>query len=506
MKITFSPENTIGKADRMLYGHFLEHFHRQVYGGVYDPTSKFADEDGFRTDVLDALKRINTPIIRWPGGCYVSAYDWHCGVGKDRTPTYDKAWRVEESNAFGTDEFIKLCRKLGCEPYICTNAGTGTAQEMSDWVEYCNIKDMGRFAKERVANGSPEPFAVKYWSIGNENWGGHEMGAKDSDEWGRLVRESAKMMLRVDPTLELSAASIDNLDWNLNLLRAAGSYLDWISIHGYWDFSPDGVTYQDYNTVMLHTGEGISGGIDRVRAYLTALGLEKRIKISYDEWNLRGWYHPNVMDLWYREGKRYEDEDFYKNEVIAPRDLNDVNSTYTLADAVFTASFLNTCLRNCDLVKMACFSPVVNTRGAIFTHSDGIVLRPQYFVFELYANLLFDNVLDIWTHGTPAMSGRLGRREVTVDALDVVVTEKDGKYAIAAINKDPAHAHELELHSIGADFAQMKLHTLTAPTVDAYNDIGKTDVGIKTSEALPYSPKIVLEPHSVNVIELFPAE
>ncbi len=485
----------------MIYGHFLEHFHRQVYGGVYDPTSRFADEDGFRRDVLDALKKIKTPIIRWPGGCYVSAYDWHCGVGKNRIPTYDKAWRVEESHEFGTDEFIKLCRKLECEPYICTNAGTGTAEQMSDWVEYCNIRDMGRFAKERIENGYPEPHAVKFWSIGNENWGGHEMGAKDSEEWGRLVRESAKMMLRVDPTLELSAASIDNLDWNLNLLRAAGSYLDWISIHGYWDFSPDGKRYQDYDTVMLHTGEGISGGIDRVRAYLTALGLEKRIKIAYDEWNLRGWYHPNVMDLWYRDIKRTEDGEFYKNEVIGPRDLNDVNSTYTMADAVFSAAFLNACLRNCDLVKMACFSPVVNTRGAIYTYEDGIVLRPQYFVFDLYSNILKENVLDIWTKDTPTLSGRLGHRNVTVDALDVIVTEADGEYAIAAINKSSSEAYELDLVSIGAEFKEMILHTLNGPSPDSYNDVDKNDVGVK-SVTLPYTGKVTLEPHSVNVIEL----
>ncbi|MBR5618331.1 MAG: alpha-N-arabinofuranosidase, partial [Clostridia bacterium] len=125
MKIICGRKHVVGTADRMLYGHFLEHFHRQIYAGVFDPSSPLADEDGFRQDVLDALRRIRTPIIRWPGGCFVSAYNWKYGVGKDRVPVYDKAWRVEEPNRFGTDEFIKLCRKIGCEPYICTNAGTG---------------------------------------------------------------------------------------------------------------------------------------------------------------------------------------------------------------------------------------------------------------------------------------------------------------------------------------------------------------------------------------------
>lgn len=504
MKITFTPGQTVGQADRMLYGHFLEHFHRQIYGGIYDPESRFSDEDGFRTDVLEALKRITPPIIRWPGGCYVSAYDWKKGVGKTRVPAFDKAWRVEESHKFGTDEFIKLCRKLGCEPYICTNAGTGSAEDMSDWVEYCNLESMGQYAKRRIENGYKEPHNVKYWSIGNENWGGHEIGAKDQEEWGRFVRESAKMMLRVDPTLELSAAALDNLDWNLHLLRDAGAYLDWVSVHSYWDFPGDGEAKpsQDYETVMLHTGEGISGVIDRVRAHLTALGLEKKIKVAYDEWNLRAWYHPNLMDIWNRETKRHEDRKFYENEVIGRRNANDKNEIYTMADAVFSASFLNTCLRNCDLVKMACFSPVVNTRGAIFTHKDGIVLRPQYFVFELYTRYMLDTVLNIWTEDVPKLKGAIGNIEKTVDAIDVVVTHKDGKYAVSAVNKKAEKEEKLILSMIGSHASEMRIHTLNGNSKDSYNDIGRTEVGIESTGWMPLKEEIMLQAHSVNVIEI----
>ena len=182
----------------------------------------------------------------------------------------------------------------------------------------------------------------------------------------------------------------------------------------------------DYNTVMLRTGADISGAIDRVRAYLTALGLEKQIKIAFDEWNLRGWWHPNLMDTGERSKLRNEDEAFYHNSVIAERDKNDINSVYTMADAVFSASFLNTCLRNCDLVRMACFSPVVNTRGAIFTHENGVVLRPQYFVFELYANLLKETVLDVWKEDVPTRSGCIRDDVKTVDTADIVITY-DGK-------------------------------------------------------------------------------
>ncbi|MCR5782993.1 MAG: alpha-N-arabinofuranosidase [Clostridia bacterium] len=502
MIVICSKKQTVGKADKMLFGHFLEHFHRQIYGGVFEPGSPLSDEDGFRTDVLEALRRIRTPIIRWPGGCYVSAYDWKCGVGDPRVPTYDKAWRVEESHKFGTDEFIKLCRKIGCKPYICTNAGTGSAEDMSDWVEYCNLKTMGRWAKKRMENGFSEPHNVRYWSIGNENWGSHEIGAKDAEEWGRLVRESAKMMLRVDPTIELSAASIPDLDWNLNLLRTAGQFLDLISIHGYWGNTENGVIPDSYDTVMLHTGEDISGSIDRVRAYLTALGLEKQIKIAYDEWNLRGWYHPNLMDIRDRARLSREDENFYMDSVIGERDKNDINSIYTMADAVFSASFLNTCMRNCDIVKMACFSPVVNTRGAIFTYPEGIVLRPQFFVFEMYANLLKDTVLNIWQEDIPTITGRVWDDDKTVSTVDTVVTTDGKGYAVAAVNKDPGSGQLITLRFTEDAPRLMRVHTLNGPSADSYNDIGRTDVSVATSEYIPFEGSVTLLPHSVNVIEL----
>ena len=310
------------------------------------------------------------------------------------------------------------------------------------------------------------------------------------------------MMLRVDPTIELSAASIPDLDWVLNLLRTAGQYLDWISIHGYWGKPETSPAVNDYDTVVLHTGEDISGAIDRVRAYLTALGLEKRISIAYDEWNLRGWWHPNLMETWDRGRLRNEDEAFYRDRVIGERDRNDVNSVYTMADAVFSASFLNTCLRNCDLVRMACFSPVVNTRGAIYTHENGVVLRPQYFVFELYANLLKDTVLDIWTEDTPTISGRAGDEERTVYAVDAVVTCGGTEYAVAAINKDPVREQTVELCFLEDAPRKMRIHTLNGPSPDAYNDVGRTEVGITAGEWVPFGGAVQLPPHSVSVIEL----
>ena len=231
MKYHVNEKRAIGKRSPMLYGHFIEHFHRQIYDGIYDPGNKLSDEEGFRKDIIEAMKKIKVPVLRWPGGCFVSSYHWKDGVGENRQPFFDKAWRVEDPNTFGTDEYIHMCRKIGCEPYICTNAGTGTAEEMSDWVEYCNLKNEGKYAKWRIANGEEQPYNVKYWSIGNENYGNWEIGAKSSEEWWRLVKEAAKMIKHVSPIVQLSAAALPDIDWTMSLLKHCGAYLDWISLH-----------------------------------------------------------------------------------------------------------------------------------------------------------------------------------------------------------------------------------------------------------------------------------
>ena len=296
MKLYIDPRRVLFRRDPMLYGQFLEHFDRQIYGGVFMPGHPLSDEDGFRRDVLEALRDIRVPVIRWPGGCFVSAYHWKDGVGPERTPMFDKAWRVEDPNDFGTDEYIDMCRKIGCEPYICTNAGTGPAEEMSDWAEYCNLEHEGKYAGWRIANGHPEPYNVKYWSVGNENYGFWEIGARERTEWGRLVEESAKMLLRVDPEIELSAAALADVDWNLAILRNCGPLLKWISIHSYWDQLNQVNQLATYEESMAYTGD-LERDIRKVRGLLCALGLEKQVRIAFDEWNLRGWHHPNFAGI-----------------------------------------------------------------------------------------------------------------------------------------------------------------------------------------------------------------
>lgn len=483
MKFYADKNKVIGEKSDLLFGHFLEHFHRQIYKGVYDPSNPLSDEDGFRVDVLEALKKIKTPIIRWPGGCFVSTYNWKKGVGKNRPKVFDKTWRVEDDNSFGTDEFIKLCRKIDCEPYICTNAGTGTIEEMSDWVEYCNLEHEGEYAKMRIENGFEVPHKVKYWSIGNENYGGWELGAKAASEWGRLSVEAAKLMKHVDPTIELSSAAISDVDWNVNLLRHAAPYLNWISLHGYWDHVHENNRFCSYEVAMDKT-IGLDNQVKKVRGLLTALGLEDKIKIAFDEWNLREWYHPKVHGVV---------QGITKEEYLYPRDKNDDNTMYTMADAVFSACFLNMCMRNCDIVGMANFSPVVNTRGCICTHEDGIVLRSTYFVFLLYVNYLGETVLDCWN------------TEKDAD-FDIVPTyfKETGQYALAVVNKNKDTEKDLELNLDCT--GNVSMHYISGESCDSYNDIGHTEIDIIDTEIGEYRKgmKVKIAPHSVSIICINP--
>lgn len=493
-EIKIQENRIIGKRNEKIYGHFLEHFHRQVYGGIYDPNSPLSDENGFRKDVIEALKNISPPVLRWPGGCFVSAYHWKDGIGKHREPAFDKAWRVEDDNSFGTDEYMEFCRKINVEPYICTNAGSGTPEEMSDWVEYCNLKDQGKWAKSRIQNGHPEPYRVKYWSIGNENYLEGEIGPKSSQEWGQYVKVSAKMMKRVDPSIQLLAASTDDLDWNIKLLRTAGNLLDWISIHDYWDTLHQVNHPSDYETCMIKS-LNVGDKIYKTKHILGALGCLGKIKIAFDEWNLRGWHHPSV--------------DSATENFLTPRDNNDLNSTYTMADAVFTACFLNECLRNCDVVGMANFAPTVNTRGMIYTYDQGIILRPTYYVFELYTKYMGDIVVDSWTSSNTTFEVTDHEKTYIIPEMDITATidSADQSLRVAVVNRSPEKEVEFYLNSTNiAEYRLLKRYTVWGESKDSYNDIvNPNDVKILEKEEPLLSGtglSLKILPHSVNVLVL----
>ena len=469
----------------MIFGHFIEHFHRQVYDGIYQPGSPLSDEDGFRTDVIEAMKEIKVPIVRWPGGCFVSSYHWTGGVGPERTPVYDKSWAVEDPNTFGTDEYVKWCRKVGCEPYICTNAGTGTAEEMSDWVEYCNLT-VGKWGRLRARYGHPEPYDVKYWSIGNENYGGWELGAKTVDEWGHLVCESAKLMRAVTKDAVLFAAANDDPLWSIPLLQKAGGMLDYISIHGYWDFMVNVNVPSSFTQCMMKTDDPEAQILRTIKLLEDAGFGDGRIKIAFDEWNLKNWHHPGHGNL-------------RKGFDIEARDGNDDNSLYTMSDALFSACFLNSCLRHSDVVDIACFSPIVNTRGALYVHDKGIVKRTTYHVFKMYTSLLEEFMVPLEVHAEKLESE--GRSTGVIDAV-LTVSEDAGRHAYALVNKDPLKAREVSLDFCGKEVGgQVAATVLSGSGVDDYNDVGREDSVVPYETTLEVAlGKVSVPPHSLCIV------
>ena len=474
--------------NRKIFGQFLEHFHRQVYGGVFEPGSPLADKNGFRLDVVNALRELKVPIVRWPGGCFASAYHWREGVGKDRQPSFDKAWGVEDPNTFGTDEFVKWCRMIDAEPYICTNAGTGTFEEMSDWVEYCNLRNKGRNARLRAANGSPEPFNVRYWSIGNENYLGGEIGAKTVEEWAPLVRESAKMMRAVDSEIRILAAATVNGNWTPPMLKTAGKYLDYISIHGYWDALWQRGTHPSGYLACMGFCEKPEQQIQQAVELLNQNGFGDQIKIAFDEWNLRGWHHPGFPG----GGGDQLDK-------IRERDENDLNQTYTMADAVFSASFLNACVRQAKYVHMACMAPVVNVRGPLYVHPQGVVKRTTFHVLQMYSDLLQPNAVAAEITSEP-----LKVNQNAVQALDAVVTTnaRRDQVAIALVNRHPENAArwKLNIHN-GTERGQGTLTVLSGDATDAYNDVAHPDRVVPQTSRVDIQARWVdVPPHSIGIL------
>ena len=247
---------------------------------------------------------------------------------------------------------------------------------------------------------------------------------------------------------------------------------------------------------MAYTHD-IGHSIREVRGLLEALKLEKKIRIAFDEWNLRGWYHPNVHTV--RQG-------ITKEEYLYPRDKNDDNTKYTMADAVFTACFLNELNRNCDIVGMANFAPIVNTRGCIFTHSEGIVLRSTYHVFDLYVNYLGDVVLDTWSEEMPTLEVTSKKGEkLVIDALDLVVTKWSDRpgIALAVVNKDPDRAHSITL-PLEVSGSRVMKYTVRGNSIESYNDVDHEEVRIEKTEPGMYEEgmEIMLEAHSINVIQI----
>ena len=484
--IKVDAERIIGNVNPHIFGHFMEHLGRCVYGGVLD------DHGRYREDIIGAMRRIRPSILRWPGGCFADGYHWSDGVGPlDRRPTrVNLAWRnADESNRFGTDEFVAYCRRLGAEPYICANVGSGTPEEAAGWVEYCNGTGDTPNASLRRANGSEAPFAVRYWGIGNEideTEHINEIGCLSAVDYARAVREYAKLMRRVSPDVSLVAVGSNRgeVDWNLRVLEKAGTWIDYIAQHGYYG------TGDHYSTV--------AGPVDiekRIRMLQSAVelarfttGLAREIPIAFDEWN-----------VWYRT--RSDASQLYEE-------------VYELKDALFVAGTFNALQRMCRIVRMANLAQMVNALGMIHVDAAGMVLTPLYHAFDLYANHTGLTVFDTFTlsdtfdthdNGGPRGLGPLSGVPY-LDASATLREERGRALCLAVVNRhkdEPVECRiKLDGFSVGDAAAVFEL---TGSGPDARNTLQEPEaVTVKARPPVRPAASFVhtFSPRSATVLEI----
>ena len=365
----------IGAIDPRIYSSFIEHMGRAVYTGIYEPGHPTSDDQGLRADVIDLIKPLQLPLIRYPGGNFLSGYRWKDGIGpKETRPVrLDLAWQALEPNTFGTDEFMDFCRKAGTAPMMGVNLGTGTPQDAADLVEYCNFPGSTYYSDLRRQNGSEVPYGVKTWCLGNEMDGPWQICAKSAEEYGTIARESAKMMKLVDPTIELVACGSSNREmptfgsWERTVLRLCWDQIDYLSLHQYYRcIDGDVPTLLARNLEMDSFIREVAQICQEIKA---EKGSDKNIGLSFDEWNV--WYHwqdaKKDSPLW-TVGRRLEEED------------------YTFADALAVGCMINTLINNADTVKIACLAQLVNALSAIMTEPGGSAWAQTIYYPFLYAS------------------------------------------------------------------------------------------------------------------------
>ena len=358
--LTLTRARTIGAVDPRLYGSFIEHLGRAVYGGIYEPGHPSADAYGFRQDVLNLIRELNVSMVRYPGGNFVSGYTWEDGIGplEKRPRRLELAWKSVEPNLFGTDEFMHWCKLAGLAPMMAVNLGTRGIEAAGALVEYCNHPSGTAWSDLRIANGSKDPHNVKVWCLGNEMDGPWQIGHKTAEEYGRLACETAKVMKWTDPSIELVACGSSGRGmatfpaWESTVLEHTYEHVEYISLHTYYgNRTGDTPTFLARSLDMDRFIETVAATCDHVQAHKRS---KKRLYLSFDEWNV--WYHSNTAD------KAMEPWQ------VAPPLLEDV---YNFEDALVVGCMLISLLKHADRVKMACLAQLVNVIAPIMTDNNG---------------------------------------------------------------------------------------------------------------------------------------
>jgi alpha-L-arabinofuranosidase len=469
-RIKLDPDRSIGEVDPLIYGNFVEHLGRMIYGGIYEPGSPLADEHGLRQDVMEAIRELNPTILRYPGGNFVSNYHWMDGVGPERKGQIDLAWHVLEPNTFGTNEYMEFVRQVGAEPYFTVNMGTGTIEEAQEWLVYTNIAEGPYFAELRKKHGYPDPYGIKYWSLGNEMDGFWQIGHMNAEDYVKKALEAAKMMQRTDPSIKLVAAGSSNyrpnadpMHWNRTVLEGLRDVVDYLAIHIYVG-NPDDNYYNFVSTplVMEQRTDLLRGLINEVMQTADR-GDRDPIYVAWDEYNV--WYRARSGD--------------------ALRGREALEEHYNLEDAIVIAGFLNGFVRNADVVKMANMAQLVNVIAPIFTNKEGMFKQTIFYPLALFANNVrgtsLDVLVDSETYDTEEFFIGLGEqttRQLDVPYLDVSATlQEDGTVLVNVVNRhlDQAIAADV-IAQEGAFGGPFEVYEVNGPDVKAMNDFDQETV------------------------------
>lgn len=474
--ITVRDTEPYGVVSPRLYGHFAEHLGRCCYDGLWvgRHCNDIEHVNGFRKDVVNALRAMPTPLLRWPGGCYADHYHWRDGIGPNRPVRLGLSCgrRVLDDNSLGTHEFLRLCELIGAEPYLAGNMGSGSVQEMCDWVEYCNVDISTTLGLERKANGRGEPWGVKLWGVGNENWGCG--GNYDPESYALEYRRYSLMLQHVDPTIEMVVCGHET-DWNrrcLDKLRNHMGFVDHFSIHRYWvkgghgtDFSAD-----DYYA-LLSEAQQTEDFILETRAFIEdATGGQKKVGIALDEWG-----------VWHPEARTW-------GPGPVASEVGDYSQAGTLRDAIATAVGLEVFHRQCDSLSLANLAQVVNVLHApIMTEGGDFWVTPTYHVLAMHK---------------PHLGATAYRCDVTVDT-DLPTGEGAVSATATSGGVTVTNRHLTESAVVRVDAGLTRGWLLTADSAGAQNSASAPDsVSPQPLEVRHEGAGIVFElpPHSVATL------
>ena len=456
VRIFADSRRTLAPVPRNLFGSFLEHLGRAIYDGIYDPRSKLSDSNGFRKDVAEEIRKLAVPIIRYPGGNFVSGYNWLDGIGPkaDRPKVLDKAWNSINSNEFGTDEYLAWCRLVGTAPLFGLNLGTGTPEQAAALVEYCNQDKGTRWSDLRRKNGASEPYKVQHWCLGNEMDGPWQIGHMTAEEYGVKAADAARQMRYVDNSLQLVACGSSGpgmrtyLEWDREVLEQCYDYVDAISLHRYFnnagETNGDSSKFLALNLSMERQIEEVAAVCDVVQGHKRS---RKKLWLSFDEWN-----------VWYRQ------TDGNGHRQFAPHLLEEI---YNLEDALLVGGLLNTLIRKSPRVKLACLAQLVNVIAPIMTNENGLIRQTIYYPYSWALEFARGAALALLVESPTYEVAGMG----PVNSVDVSASldAETGKSAFFLLNRDLAKAHQVELTWEGASFRPANAVVLTGTDLKAIN-------------------------------------